>query len=330
MSFYNVGLIIGNKYYNQQGEGVSFVKILNEICKKCGDGHTYSLSIDASTTCTGFCLMRDDELVHVVFDYARKQTEKEIFFCELESILTHLVWGLNIKIVLIEQPILQARNRHTKNVLLALCKRLKSCMRNIPELYNIKPIDVRPNSWKSFMFDSERYKGGYNDKATIARCICDKYPVYEVHYNKVTSKDFDCFDAVGILRYYLDSLQNTLGECVNFSSVEYTHFSTVWVCYGSNPKPHFELQQDANVVIKKWNDEYNYYKNIKMASSEKDIVVMEVKDDFIKVLVSIEAGVRVQRDESLYIVVHRESIFKNHKTFINRMEGYGYSHYSVY
>lgn len=330
MSFYNVGVFVGDKYFHQCGEGIEFVNQVNEICKNYSSGHKYSLAIDASTTCTGFCLMRDDELVHVVFDYARKDTEKEQFFRELEFILTHLIWGLTMEVVLIEQPILQAKNKHTRSVLLTLCKRLKNQMKEIPELYGIKPIDIRPNSWKSFMFDGDNYKGGYNDKATIARCICNRYPIYEAHYNNVTSKDYDCFDAVGILRYYLDSFKDTLGDDVNFASAEYTHFTTVWVCYGPNPEENFRLQNDVQVFNMKWNKDYNYYKNVKMASTGHDIVIMQIEDDFLRVLMSLEAGVAVQTNIPMYVAIHRESLFKTNKRFISLLEDFGYRRYTVY
>lgn len=333
MSYYNVGIFADDKYYNAQGTGIGFANDINMIARKLSHNKKYNLAIDASTTCTGFCLLREDYAVQFVFDYARKDTEKEAFFLELESILKHLVWGLDMNIVLIEQPILQAKNKHTRGVLLTLCKRLKNFMKDIPELYNVKPVDVRPNSWKSFMYNSEKYKGGYNDKATIARCICDRYPVYRAHYKNVTSTDYDCFDAVGIMRYYLDSIQNQIGESVNFSSAEYTHQSLVWAKFCKDdtiPKIVFSRQEDAPVVVRKWNDEYNFYKNIKMASTGKEIVLMEVPTDFLKVLISLEANIKIEQDKKLYIAVCRKSLVKHHKTFLKYVEDSGYSSFTVY
>lgn len=333
MSYYNVGLMADGRYFNKQGEGVGFAADVNKLAKSLAQGKKYNLSIDASTTCTGFCLIREDCKVHFVFDYARKDTEKEIYFLELETILKHLVWGVDMGIVLIEQPILQARNRHTKAVLLTLCKRLKTCMKDIPELYSIKPIDVRPNSWKSFMYNSDKYKGGYNDKATIAKCICEKYPVYEPHYRMVTSVDYDCFDAVGIMRYYLDSMQDKIGESLNFSSAEYTHQSLVWAKFCDDmtyPEIVFSRQSDAKIVERKWNDEYNFYKNIKMASTGNELVIMEIKTEFLIMLISLEANLKVDLNKKLYIAVCRKSLFKQHKSFLDYVEKSGFSSFTVY
>ena len=332
MSRFNFGVFVNDTYYNRVGEDKYFVNTLARVLKENSEGHKFNLSIDASTTCTGFCIVRDDLAIQMMFDYARLDTEKEIFFGELEYIIGHLVWGIDINLLLIEQPILQSRTVHTRNVLLSLCKRLKDYMKDVPELIGKKPIDIRPNSWKSWIFNGDKYKGGYNNKAVLATCLCERFPEYYPHLSNSTSKDYDCFDATAMLRYYMESLKSSCdGIEMNFASTQYTHISYVWAKFIPEtevPTKSLSRVADADVVEKQWNPEYNSYRNVKMASTGEDIVVMHITNELIKVWVCLEADMDLVPGRELYIRVMRKRLVTS--SVIDKFTHRGYKGFQVY
>lgn len=312
---------------------IQFNSLCHQVNQRDGKDYAYYLSVDASTTCTGFCLAREDLKFHIVFDYERQETSKSQFIEDLGFIFRNLVYNLKIKILLVERPIQQAGGR-AKYVLTSLSGDIRKFIKDVPEFDNVRVEFVRPNSWKSAMTIKSKGTGRYNDKACMAEDIKDRYPIFTGHWKEVRSKDKDSFDAIGILYFYLERLQDEQGNNVNFSTIEFTHHTMVAVKYVDNVEgvltkfPQDLLHKNGYEIVK-WNPDYTYYENIKMASSRNKVVIITHENDLKnQVRTCWETGLPYVSDKKMALFIFRHSSAK--KGDLRLLDYYGYNTFMVY
>ncbi len=366
--------------YDNRAPVIEFNKLCHQVNERDNKDFAYYLSVDASTTCTGFCLAREDLKFHIVFDYERKSTEKTQFISDLEFIFSNLVKDLKIKILLVERPIQQAGGR-ARNVLTSLSSDIRKFIKNVPEFDDVRVEFVRPNSWKSAMIIKEKGTGRYNDKACMAEDIKDRYPRFTEHWRQVRSKDKDSFDAIGILYFYLEKLNDANGNAVNFSTIEFTHHTMVAAKYVSNieavlpkfpqdlyfyleklndangnavnfstiefthhtmvaakyvsnieavlPKFPQDLLNKVGYEIVKWNPDYTYYENIKMASTRNKVVIIIHENDLKnQIRTCWETGLPYTNEKQLALFIFRHAAIK--KADERLLEYYNYKTFMVY
>ncbi len=319
--------------YDNRAPVIEFNKLCHQVNERDNKDFAYYLSVDASTTCTGFCLAREDLKFHIVFDYERKSTDKTQFIRDLEFIFSNLVKDLKIKILLVERPIQQAGGR-ARNVLTSLSSDIRKFIKNVPEFDDVRVEFVRPNSWKSAMIIKEKGTGRYNDKACMAEDIKDRYPRFTEHWRQVRSKDKDSFDAIGILYFYLEKLNDENGNAVNFSTIEFTHHTMVAAKYISNieavlPKFPQDLLNKVGYEIVKWNPDYTYYENIKMASTRNKVVIIIHENDLKnQIRTCWETGLPYTNEKQLALFIFRHAAIK--KADERLLEYYNYKTFMVY
>lgn len=319
--------------YDNRTPVIQFNQLCHQVNERDKKDYAYYLSVDASTTCTGFCLAREDLKFHIVFDYERKSTSKSQFIDDLRFIFMNLVYNLKIKILLVERPIQQAGGR-AKYVLTSLSGDIRKFIRDIPEFDGVRVEFVRPNSWKSAMTIKSKGKGRYNDKACMAEDIKDRYPIFTSHWREVRSVDKDSFDAIGILYFYLERLQDNEGNAVNFSTIEFTHHTMVAAKYVDNIEgvlskfPQDLLHKNGYEIVK-WNPDYTYYENIKMASSRNKVVIIIHENDLKnQVRTCWETGLPYMSDKKLALFIFRHASAK--KADLRVLDYYNYRTFMVY
>lgn len=282
-------ILAGNRAFAIDGHDIRYVPKLNAFLRKYSEGHKFYLGIDASTTCTGLCLARDDLKLHMLLDFRRHDTSKDRYIDNLKDLLKGLVNGLDMQILIVESPIQQIGNHATK-VLNSLAGDIREIVKDTPEFDNIKLFRINPNSWKSFIHKEGTGLDRYNSKRCLAEDLVEKYPIFRPHLKRIgrydyPAGDYDSFDATGILYFHLYARFTEDGEELNYwemnanidSFVAVTQDESVESAIDSFPSG-LTKKLGCDVVL--YNDNYTYYENIKMASSRKSVVVMDITDNY--------------------------------------------------
>lgn len=282
-------ILAGSKALAIPSHDVRYVSKLNEFVLRYSEGHKFYLGVDASTTCTGFCLARDDMNLHLLIDFRRHDTPKELYINNLKDLFKGLVKGLDMSILVVESPIQQIGN-HATEVLNSLAHSIRDIIRDIPEFDNIKLFRINPNSWKSYIHKEGTGLDRYNNKACLAEDLVEKYPIFAPHLKRIGSLDYpagdyDSFDATGILYFHLHTRFNENGDEFNYWEMNQLLDSFVAVIEAESIND--AIQMFPSGLISKlgydvllWNNDYTYYENIKMASSRKKVVIMDITDNY--------------------------------------------------
>lgn len=327
---------VEGKFYNIKESNRSTVTSINQMArnfnKRDGVDYSWDIGCDPSTSCSGFILSRQDRKIHFVFDYERKETSKEIYIQDLGFIFSNLCMMLRITNLVIEQPLKHTGN-HAMYVLSSLAGDIRKFIQGVPELEDVHIEKVRVNSWKSFMHDESKGTGRYNDKYEMATDICDKYPAFRKHFYNCKTKDYDSMDAIGVLYFFLDSIHNDQGEKLNYTTPELTHYSRVYGMYVEDLKHITTLlpagpRDRLGLDILKWNPDYSFYENIKMASTRDKIVVICLDDLKHHIRTCWEFGIDYQVDKTLVLYIVREKSLRGNDKL--QFSSRGFKSFMVY
>lgn len=162
----------------------------------------YYLGLDQSTSRTGIYLRSKGREEYIQIEFPRNSLEMYEYELQLEEFLAKLIKGLKVKLVAMEKPV-EFANRSANAPLQAFRKTVKNILRRI--LPDLKPIEMHPSVWKSNMGINpsklaKQYKEKKirNKKEEIAKTLVNKFPELKTML-LMSTKDYDSFDAVGIL-----------------------------------------------------------------------------------------------------------------------------------
>lgn len=293
----------------------------------------YELGIDQSTSCTGVYLQDTKEDISILVDVVHTEATKKDYVRELFRFLNKLICEIEVRLVVCEKPIPREGQTRTFRILTELKGKLELFLDVNPSLQNAELHSIYPQSWKSRIVNKAKGVGRMNVKACIAEDLCDEKPLLRNYYPLCPTKDFDSFDALGILAGYkrcafthtgvpkiwgdvekrhgtrvyyryvaLDPKLNSLGELEKFLKKDFRSYSKVW-----QPK------------LKAYNSDYNLIRNFKMASSTDKMTITILPE---KVLEPLRWEFELERDEkkSMVAYITREGKFsKKEREFLEDM-----------
>lgn len=291
-----------------------FSLTLNKDC-------VYDIGIDQSSSCTGIAIISTDKRIRIIMDCMRDTGDREEFYRQLYRILKNLVHGQKIRHVVCETPPPVQGKQYTSRILLELLGRLSAWIEEIPELRNAEFGKIFPQSWKPFVVDTSKGKGRDKIKACIAEDICDILPEFDTYRERHVSRDYDAFDACGILLGYLAYSYDASGYRMISGVQEKRHTSFVGYRYISID----ELKEkgavsfmglavkEANPIFLSYNERYNKFNNIRMASSNNVACYTFLEDKYLDEL-KWQYDLEPKDDYVLIMYIFNES--KLSKSFI--------------
>ncbi len=254
-------------------------------------GVAYDIGIDQSSTCTGIAISSIDDNINVIIDVRNDSFNKETFYRELRSLLKRLVHGMQIRLVVCEDPPPVKNKYYSSAVLLELRGRVSAWMTEIEELSQADFRSIFPQSWKPFIVDKSKGPNRSNIKKCIAEDVCAIIPDFE-KYMVYAPKDYDSYDAYGILAGYKKYAFNEKGQPLICGKIEKKHKSFVGYRY----VPISEVKPDTvhnfmgtavkllKPVFLNYNERYNRFNNIRMATSNWDCSYTILPDSCLDVL----------------------------------------------
>lgn len=277
---------------NVPGKGPIKIKIMpephTELEIKLLSDLTYDIALDQSSSCTGIAIFSTDNSVKILLEVARDTGTRDTFYRDLKSFLYSLIKGHNIRLVISEDPPPVKGQMYTSRMLLELKGRISEWFEDFPELENAEKAVIFPQSWKSLVMDKSKGTGRSSKKKCIADDICDIYPMFREYFNYGLNKDYDGFDAVGILTGYRRYAFTEEGLPLICGQQEKRHTSFVWYRYV--PVETLQNKEKLNEIFglsyiqvkpefKLYNSRYNKHQNIRMASSNAKTCIYTMLDD---------------------------------------------------
>lgn len=238
----------------------------------------YDVGLDQSSSCTGIAIISTDNDLEMIVDVRNNSFNKDTFYRELKGVLRKLVYERNIRLVVCEDPVPAKGKKYASTVLLELRGRISSWMEEIPEFNQASFNSLYPQSWKSLVVDKSKGKHRSNDKECIASDICDIVPGFRKYKNIYATKDYDAFDAFGILLGYRRYAYTEAGVPKICGKIEKMHRAFVGYRYvpitdiqnGTLNKFFGETYKYFNPQYREYNTRYSKYENIRMATSNLD------------------------------------------------------------
>lgn len=241
-------------------------------------GVPWYMGIDQSTSCTGIALMDGHSEFVMLLDVIRdKNAPIDEYYRDLRRLLGRLAKGQRFDLIANERPVPTDKKKYTRDVLTEFLGRLNSWLDDIEEFDGAQREQLFPQVWKSLVVDKSKGPHRSNVKEEIARDLVDKYPELYYYFHFEHTKDYDSFDALGILTGAIQYAFTADGYPKIHGSKEKRHVSLVlydWIDWDP------ELSFDDNVrnaiidnidvfspYILHYNDRYSLHDNIRMASS---------------------------------------------------------------
>lgn len=239
---------------------------------------TYDVVLDQSSSCTGVAIISVDNSLRILLEFARSGDSKDVFYRGLRAQLMKIVQGRKLRFFVCEEPVPAKGKQYASKTLIELRGRVAEWREDIYELSTAKFDSIYPQSWKSVVVDKKKGTNRSNDKVCIAEDICDIFPEYKMYFRFGFNKDYDGFDATGILLGYRKLAYSEDGVEKIWSKQEKRHASFVWYRYvpielidSGNLNDAFGKHVDElKPKFKMYNELYNKFNNIRMASSSSE------------------------------------------------------------
>ena len=261
----------------------------NKVSIRLPGDRVWRLGFDQSTSCTGIFMMDKQMDCLVMFEMLR-DCDKETYYRELYYFIRNITQGRKIEVVVCEKPV-PSKHVYTSGVLREFLGRLDVW---VGELFPDADYGkIYPQTWKSFVIDKSKGKNRSNNKACIAEDVCDIFPLLDEYKKRKISKDFDGFDAAGVLLGYTMYAYSPNGSMLIHGEEEKRHVS--FVCYKYVRKDSlggFNFKQELfgyrhpyfSPKALGYNNRYSRFKNIRMASSNWKCVLTVLPDSEVKTL----------------------------------------------
>ena len=252
----------------------------------------FDIGIDQSSSCTGIAISSTDDDLNILIDVRNDSFDKNTFYRELKGILYRLIADRKVRDITCEDPPPVKGKKYASTVLLELRGRLEAWIEEIDELRNGNFDSIFPQTWKSLVVDKSKGKNRSNIKECIADDICDIYPEFRKYKNVYATKDYDGFDAFGILLGHKRYAYTEDGIPLICGKVESRHTSFVGYRYVDVDEIKAGKVNDflgkALTIFKPayrmYNGRYNKYQNIRMATSNRDCTYTIMPDKEFNVL----------------------------------------------
>lgn len=236
----------------------------------------YDIGIDQSSSCTGFYICDTKSNINILLEFARDTSDSEAFYRDLQYFIGRVTKDRNIRLVVCEDPPYVKGKQYSSRLLLELRGKLSGWMSMIPALEKAELKSIYPQTWKSLIVDKSKGKNRSNVKKFIADDVCDILPCFAAYKDYGVNKDYDGFDATGILLGYKKYAYTEDGIPLICGKQEKRHTSLVWYRYEpvEIAQDKYKLNAifgDAIIAVKPefkmFNPRYNKHTNIRMASS---------------------------------------------------------------
>lgn len=286
--------------------------------------YSYLVAIDQSTTCTGIYIQDVNDTINFICDFQRMEdvgqyTERLLLF------LRKLLKDRQVSLFVYEALPTGAM----PNIVLEKLHRQISGWRKTDPMFanftNRTFDDIPPGIWKSHVYlgPSKDIANAFNTKSQIAAHICEQKPNLLPFLQEIKSKDYDAFDACGIMLGYLrehfmsgtyNPLERRIGGQTKFYDDVYC--AVAKLKYINKDLLFEDIAQDLaflgeeSIPFVFWNDKYSFIENIRKALSYEDFVVTLVKDSRVKISLQYRYGLTLGEGEELYIFVGKSKAIK--------------------
>lgn len=281
----------------------------------------YKVALDQSSTCTGIAICDTMNDTYVMLDFQRDSNSKETFYTELFGFLYETFQNSDVDLLVYERPV--PSHSYARAVLTELKGKLDEWIPRIPGFRNAYVDSLYPQSWKKFIVNTK--KGGIivggkkkrrgDIKKLVASDICEILPLAEDYFNVCISKDYDSFDALGILLGFQMYAFDERGNMKIHGVEETSHAS--FVCFRKVTPDDMKQEGDIlNGIFQEfapfigvrylvYNSNYNLYKNVRMSSSNFDRVGTIVpKKEF--AALDLEFDMNLEDGDEILMYVYRK------------------------
>lgn len=247
---------------------------------------SWKIGIDQSTSCTGIALKSTDNKFVILLDVHNDyRIDKQGYYRGLKYLLRRIVRDRDFRFIVNEKPIPSKNKRYARDVLMEFLGHLNEWIDDTPELRGIRHEALYPQTWKSIVVDKSKGKHRSNIKYEVASDVVDLYPGLRGYFDTYPFSDYDSFDALGILDGFEKYAFDKSGNEMIHGSIEKRHNS--FVCYdwvdraaiGENIEKRLgELLPCLKLRALVYNERYDFYTNVRMASSNYDAVITMLPD----------------------------------------------------
>ncbi len=261
---------------------------------------SYVVALDQSTSCTGIAVADTEFNFFVILDVINDCTSKESYFNELHQLLRKMFRDIDVKLLIHEKPV-PSKYGYTASILQSFVGRIREWLGNGDDFQIGEIVSLYPQEWKSYVVNNSKGGGmkrgkkvqrGYV-KSLVAEDVCDIYPLANSYREITLAKDYDSFDALGILTGYIRYAYTEEGIPKICGQEEKTHVSLVSFLY----LPKSALEEEDTLVkplgvyaetlkpqYKVYNSKYNLHTNIRKATSNGKTTVTVLPDSEISLL----------------------------------------------
>lgn len=313
------------------GGKINFIRpqMHNNFKLQLSDKKEYMLGIDQSSSCTGLAIVSTDYSVVILLDVRRDAHNKEAFYGILLQVLSDIVRNQKICIIVRERPV--PSHQYANRVLEELAGRVDAWVQILPELKGALYEKMFPQTWKKYVVNRElaedndqQFRKRCNSKSCVSYDVAQLFPGTSKYRDTHFSKDYDSFDALGILCGYLLYSCTPEGFIKIHGIKESRHVSLVFYAYvekstldGTIEAMYRHLGRNYGIfdqVYLVFNDEYNKYDNIRMATSNWSSSVTVLPE---KYLVELQWQFGFDLDPNKVMLMFM--VHKKHypKTFLN-------------
>ena len=250
---------------------------------------TYAVGIDQSTTCMGIFILETNLKSYALLEIKREADVKEVFFRGIKGLLRTLFDGITVSSIVIEEPFPSKFAPTSSMILKELKGRVIDWCGEIPAFSGISVHTVYPQTWKSFIATKKVAKSMdvkvadiTKSKTLMADAICNILPPLYNYKILHFAKDYDGFDACGILLGYhmYSHTSNGTPRICGIKEQRHVSFVAYFKIAASEIKDTESLKaplqlalNDLNPVILAYNTSYNRHDNIRMATSNWNAVI---------------------------------------------------------
>lgn len=306
--------------YMVNSKTMKHMHLMEEIEKvtwQLPNNRKYLIGIDQSSSCTGLYVTDEEMSFHLMVDVFRRGQEKYRYYENLRLFLCRTLEGCTVSMVCMED-LPPYKYQGMGKVLLELRGVVSTWYESIPEFRAVPEenrVKVHPSTWKSKMIDKRKGTNRMNIKVEMALDISEKIPALEPYFRKCPSKDYDSFDAVGIVHGYLASHfkngQAVIAGAKDYYGDIYTFFRILSKEeFSSNKRLEgFEPQQHKHgVKVLRYNEELSLIDNIKRAASKHPFVVTIISDPMASLAVRWQNQMGMGEGIMLAYIVRKSAI----------------------
>ena len=280
--------------------------------------YKYLVGIDQSTTCTGIYIQDVNDTINFICDFQRMEdvgsyTEKLLLF------LRKLLKDREVLLFVYEALPTGAM----PNIILEkLHKQISGWRMTDPMFANLSPLtfdDIPPGMWKSHVYlgSKERYANAFNTKLEIAKDICEQKTNLLPFLAEIKSKDYDAFDACGILLGYLREhfLNGTFNLKLRRIGGQTKFYDDVFCAVSKVDSQGKDLMfqdigeklhkvlGDGTVPFLYWNEKYSFIENIRKALTYDDLIVTLLDDIRVETSLQFRYNIKLRGKEKIFLVL---------------------------